>query len=179
VLLCTTGPHRTCDLCRRLRVKGTPPQQGRRTDIEKKELLAIIERKDESSGDGVHVSASLPRRGEVPVRDSSDHQTMDTLDVYCQGKRILWLIGDTNSLECKEISTWLNMDKVGVSTYIICTSVSKLPSSANGTICIFSLRRTKTKDYSWHLAVVESFSYLNEDGTDIVHLLEWSGPVTS
>ena len=182
VKCCFAPRARTCDLCRRLRVKCIPhvSQQGRRTDIDKKEFSTIIERKDESSGDGVHVPASLLGRGEVPARDTSDRQNkMDTLDVYCQGKRFLWSIGDTNSLECKEISRRITMDKVGVSTYIICTCVSKLPSSANGTFCIFNLRRTKMKCPSWHLAIVESFCYLNEDGTDVVHLLEWTGSVTS
>ena len=190
---CVFSPRaRKCDLCRKMGVPCNPhvSRQGQRTDIDKKGSSFISERKDESSG-GDNISASLPRRGEL-LPFSSDRQntmTMKTLDVFSQGKRFLWFIGDTNSLKSEEITRRITMDKVGVCTYIICTCVSKLPSSGNGTLCIFTLRRRQPKTRrrqpktrtcpSWHLAIVESFCYVNEDGTDTVHLLEWTGPVTS
>ncbi|KAL7492128.1 hypothetical protein ACHAWT_001379 [Skeletonema menzelii] len=179
VKCCFSAGENACELCLHLGAKCMPhaSQQGKRTDLSgKRTKLLTNERKDELIVEGVKVRASQPGRMKLPEkRNSSDHHTMDTLDVFSQGSRNLWLIGDTNSLECKQISRRVRMDKVGVSTYIICTCVSKLSTAATGTFCIF--RRRKEESNSWHLAVVQSFSYLNEDGTDIVHLLEWSGSV--
>ena len=170
-----------CDLCSRLKLPCVPhkSQQGKRTDIE--------ERKQDKSGErSVKVGPPPARRTKVlQSKDrEADQSEMEVLDVYSQGKRYLWHVGDTNTLTCNTLSSRVDIPKSGVSTYIICTCVSSLPQGANGTFCIFRYKQPKKRATSsshlpWYLAVVESFFYLNNDGTDCVHLLEWSGPVTT
>ena len=151
-----------------------------------KGLSNIVERKDGLPSKGVHVPAPQTGRWEVPiVGDPLDQsENVDkTLDVFCQGTRPLWIVRNSNSLECKQISSRISMDKAGRSTYIICTCVSKLKANANGSFCVFRTKGTisdpQPHSTCWRLGVVEAFSYINEDGTDIVYLFEWSGSLTS
>eukprot|EP00984_Skeletonema_dohrnii_P018643 scaffold8747_cov78-Skeletonema_dohrnii-CCMP3373.AAC.1 len=99
----------------------------------------------------------------------------EVLDVHCHGFRGLWSISDSTTLSYQSISSRVTMPKEGITTFIANTSVAKLPQGANGVFAVFR----KKKSDSWHLAVIESFFYLNHDGTDKIHLFEWTGPLAS
>ena len=166
------NPQGSCNACLRLGLLCVPhkSQQGRRTDIE---------RKLGSSKCGDNVQPS-PAGGidAIGIREPEPliSSTTDTpLDVFCQGKRYIWHVGSTNSLQCETLSSRVCMEKEGVSSYIICTCVSKLPQGGNGSICVFRVKSNTT----WHLAVIESFFYIKKDGKDLVHLLEWKGDISS
>ena len=80
-----------------------------------KGLSTITERKDGSSVEGDKVLASRQMRRIIPtVHESSFQSEMDTLDIFCQGTRLIWFVDDSNLLDCRRISNRISMDKVGV-----------------------------------------------------------------
>mmetsp|Transcript_30435 Transcript_30435/g.47666 ORF Transcript_30435/g.47666 Transcript_30435/m.47666 type:complete len:128 (+) Transcript_30435:85-468(+) len=80
-----------------------------------KGLSTITERKDGSSVEGDKVLASRQMRRIIPtVHDSSFQSEMDTLDIFCQGTRLIWFVDDSNLIDCRRISNRISMDKVGV-----------------------------------------------------------------
>jgi len=136
-------------------------QQGGRTDPD-------MEEESRTSSD--HNASHLKRSGPLDFGNS-----YDVLDVFSQGTRGLWSIGDSTTLAYHPISSRVAMSKEGISTYIMCSCVSKLRQGANASFGVFKSKQ----DQSWHLAVVQSFFYLNQDGTDTIHLLEWTGSISS
>ena len=115
---CFAAGARACDMCIRLDINCRPhaSQQGRGTDLLlSKGLSTITERKDGSSVEGDKVLASRQMRRIIPtVHDSSFQSEMDTLDIFCQGTRLIWFVDDSNLLDCRRISNRISMDKVGV-----------------------------------------------------------------
>lgn len=95
---CFAAGARACDMCIRLDINCRPhaSQQGRGTDLLlSKGLSTITERKDGSSVEGDKVLASRQMRRIIPtVHDSSFQSEMDTLDIFCQGTRLIWFVDD-------------------------------------------------------------------------------------
>jgi hypothetical protein len=127
---------------------------------------------EESLAKRVHISS--PSGCSEPI-ESDFSNDVEVLDVFCQGERGLWSIGDNNSLDSHPISKRVAMSKEGISTYIMCSCVSKLPQGGTGCFGVFRPKASTT----WHLAIVQSFFYQNYDGTDTIHLLEWTGSLSS
>eukprot|EP00573_Skeletonema_grethae_P007678 CAMPEP_0201693404 /NCGR_PEP_ID=MMETSP0578-20130828/6017_1 /ASSEMBLY_ACC=CAM_ASM_000663 /TAXON_ID=267565 /ORGANISM="Skeletonema grethea, Strain CCMP 1804" /LENGTH=731 /DNA_ID=CAMNT_0048178931 /DNA_START=32 /DNA_END=2224 /DNA_ORIENTATION=- len=161
-----------CHRCYKRSLPCTPHTslQGRRTDLIKHESLTP-QRIQRSSPLG-HIE-SPGDTSDVNVQQENELEVLD--DVFCQGKRGLWSIRNDNSLEYQVITSRMALDKEGISRYLICTCVNNLPQGCSGCFSVF--RRQKSN--SWHLAIVESFFYLNHDGTDKIHLFRWTGKLAA
>jgi len=157
-----------CDRCLGKQLCCVPheSQQGRRADLDTEEA-------SHKSSNRNHNDAFPSKGGDSLDFDASFH----ILSVFSQGTRGLWSISNSTTLAHHVISSRIAMPKDGISTYIMCSCVSSLPQGANSCLGVFK-KKLDSSDV-WHLAVVESFFYLNHDGNDIVHLLEWTGSISS
>ena len=155
-----------CDRClaKQLRCEPHKSQQERRTDLDMEE---------ESLTRSGHNASQSKREDSLDFDD-----TYCVVDVFSQGTRGLWYISnsDSTTLSYHPISSRVAMLKEGISTYIMCSCVSNLLQGWKSSFGVFK-RKTSS---SWHLAVVQSFFYLIlQDGSDKIHLLEWTGSISS
>ncbi len=144
------------------------------SDVDSVEILKRRDlRKDESPlPQRIHCLSQLGY-DESPAE--SDADSVEILDVFSQGQRPMWSISNNSSLAYETITSRVALKKEGLSTYLICTCVPNLPQGASG---CFSVFRQKCSQ-SWHLAIVESFFYLQHDGPDKIHLFQWTGKLSS
>lgn len=171
---CACIKHRRSNRCRRCVEKKLPctphtSQQGRRNDLIKATDTSPRQRIQRSSLSG-HIESPTATREVTPKNEE-----IQVLDVYCQGKRGLWSITNSTTLQYEAITSRVLLEKEGISRYLMCTSVHKLPQGCNGCFIVFR----KKKHHIWHLGVVQSFFYLRHDGTDKIHLFQWTGKLAA
>ena len=171
---CACVKLRRSNRCRRCVEKKLPciphtSQQGRRNDLIKATDTLSPHRIQRLSQLG-HIESPSATSEVKPKKEK-----MEVLDVYCQGKRGLWSITNSTALQYEAITSRVKLEKEGISRYIMCTSVHKLPQGCNGCLIVFR----KKKQHIWHLGVVQSFFYLLHDGADEIHLFQWTGKLAA
>lgn len=133
---CACIKHRRSNRCRRCVEKKLPctphtSQQGRRNDLIKATDTSPRQRIQRSSLSG-HIESPTATREVTPKNEE-----IQVLDVYCQGKRGLWSITNSTTLQYEAITSRVLLEKEGISRYLMCTSVHKLPQGCNGCFIVF------------------------------------------
>ncbi len=161
--VCAIKPRRSNRL---RRSKLHTSQQGRGNDLIKATDTTLLPHRIPRLS---HLGYSESPSATSEVEPKKDE--IKVLDVFCQGKRGLWSITNSTTLQYDAITSRVALKKEGISRYLMCTSVHNLPQGCNGCFIVFR----EKKQHIWHLGVVQSFFYLLHDGTDKIHLFQWTG----